>query len=40
MLEPAANAGLPARQMITNAPVEKTLRLKEEIILMICPLLL
>src|ERR1700752_112367 len=40
MLEPAARAGLPARHVDTNTPVETTLRSKQETILMIHPLLL
>src|SRR6516165_6018699 len=38
MLEPAANAGLAARQAATNTPVETILRSNDEITLMFCPL--
>src|SRR5712672_671939 len=40
MLEPAASAGLTAKQVVINTPVETTLRSKEEITLMTCPPLL
>src|SRR5579872_1339164 len=39
ILEPAANAGLAARQAATNTPVETILRSNDEITLMFCPLL-
>src|SRR5271168_3562813 len=40
MLEPAANAELVMKQVVTKAPVQTILRPNEELALMICPLLL
>src|SRR5215813_6962452 len=40
MLEPAANAWLTAKQAVIDRLVETTVLLKNEIALMICPLLL
>src|SRR6516225_948935 len=39
MLEPAASAGLSARHVVTNTPVETSRRSKDKIILIACPLL-